>query len=141
MEKYTSKREIKEIIIHCSATRQGKDFTASDIRRWHLERGFSDIGYHFVIRRDGTIERGRSLDKIGAHCLGHNRNSIGICYVGGLDSMGRPMDTRTYLQRKTLVELLRQLQMSFPNASIHGHCEFAAKACPCFDARSEYSSI
>ena len=81
------------IIIHCSATRAGQDFTAADIDRWHRARGFRSIGYHFVIRLDGTIEPGRDVSLDGAHCTGWNRRSIGICYVGGLDKEGRPADT------------------------------------------------
>lgn len=87
------------IIIHCSATRAGQDFTAADIDRWHRARGFRSIGYHFVIRLDGTIEPGRDVSLDGAHCTGWNRRSIGICYVGGLDKEGRPADTRTEAQR------------------------------------------
>lgn len=92
----TNKRIIKEIIVHCSATPEGKDFTVSDIKRWHLERGFSDIGYHYVIYRDGSINEGRSESIAGAHCTGHNTISIGVCYIGGMDSTNKnPKDTRT----------------------------------------------
>ena len=97
-EGFRSSRDIREIILHCSATKQGDDFSAGDIRRWHLQRGFNDIGYHFVVRLDGTVERGRDINLTGAHCLNHNRRSIGICYVGGLDRAGtirRPPSTAT----------------------------------------------
>lgn len=137
---YHSSRPVNEIILHCSATKAGKDFHASDIRRWHLERGFNDIGYHFVVRLDGTVEQGRDINRVGAHCLNHNRRSIGICYVGGLDSAGRPADTRTAAQRLALPALIRRLRRHHPKASIHGHREFAAKACPCFNA-AEYASL
>lgn len=91
-----NKRVIKEIIVHCSATPEGKDFTVSDIKRWHLERGFSDIGYHYVIYRDGSVHVGRSESVAGAHCTGHNTISIGVCYIGGMDSTNKnPKDTRT----------------------------------------------
>ena len=93
------------IIIHCSATRAGQDFTATDIDRWHRQRGFRSIGYHFVIRLDGTIEPGRDVALDGAHCTGWNHRSIGICYNGGLDRNGRPADTRTEAQREALVRL------------------------------------
>ena len=135
-------RPINKIIIHCSATREGQDVTAADIRRWHVAgNGWSDIGYHFVIRLDGTIELGRPIAQVGAHCTGQNQNSIGICYVGGLDHNLRPKDTRTEAQKCALCDLLRVLLRIFPTATIHGHNDFAAKACPCFDAAREYSDL
>ena len=88
-------RQINEIIIHCSATKEGLNFNANDIDRWHKQRGFKRIGYHFVILNDGTIQQGRELASIGAHCTNHNAHSIGICYIGGLDENGKPKDTRT----------------------------------------------
>jgi N-acetylmuramoyl-L-alanine amidase len=137
---FRSSRNINEIILHCSATKEGQDFTAADIRRWHLQRGFADIGYHFVVRLDGTIEQGRDINRIGAHCLNHNQRSIGICYIGGLDKLGKPADTRTDSQHLALPALIRRLRRNHPKARIHGHREFAAKACPCFDA-AEYANI
>ena len=135
-------RIIKEIIVHCSATPEGKDFTVLDIKRWHLERGFSDIGYHYVIYRDGSINKGRDESKIGAHCTGHNSYSIGVCYVGGVAKDGKTAkDTRTDAQKKSLLSLLRNLKMKYPQASIHSHRDYAQKACPSFDATKEYSSI
>jgi N-acetylmuramoyl-L-alanine amidase len=126
-------RQIKQIIIHCSATPEGKNIGATTIRGWHKERGFTDIGYHYVIRLDGTIEQGRPIEQIGAHCQGHNRNSIGICYIGGLSQKRQPKDTRTIAQRQAMKQLIQELQEQFPEATLHGHREFAAKACPCFD--------
>lgn len=138
----TNKRNIKEIIVHCSATAEGKDFTVSDIRRWHLQRGFSDIGYHYIIYRDGSIHTGRSEALSGAHCTGHNTISIGVCYIGGCAADGKtPKDTRTEAQKAALVKLLKELKVKYPNATIHGHREFANKACPSFDAKKEYSSL
>lgn len=135
-------RIIKEIIVHCSATPEGKDFTVLDIKKWHLERGFSDIGYHYVIYRDGSINKGRDESKIGAHCTGHNSYSIGVCYVGGVAKDGKTAkDTRTDSQKKSLLSLLRNLKMKYPQASIHSHRDYAQKACPSFDATKEYSSI
>lgn len=135
-------RKIKEIIVHCTATKEGKNYTVSQIRRWHLQRGFSDIGYHFVIYLDGTIVRGRPVEQIGAHCLKHNRHSIGVCYVGGLDSTGRfAKDTRTEAQKQSLTALLSLLHVKYPQASIHGHREFANKSCPCFDVHKDYDYI
>ncbi len=133
-------RKIKEIIVHCSATPEGRDYTVADIRRWHLQRGFRDIGYHFVIYRDGSIHGGRPVTQIGAHCTNHNRNSIGICYIGGVATDCKtPKDTRTEAQKEALKKLLWQLHKQYPQATIHGHREFANKACPSFDAKKEYS--
>ena len=131
------KRIIKEIIIHCSATKEDKDYTVADIDRWHRARGFRKIGYHFVIYRNGDIHVGRSLSEIGAHCKGYNAISIGICYIGGLSKDGKPKDTRTIEQKAALLDLIGQLKEEFPHATIHGHNEFSAKACPCFDVKKE----
>lgn len=138
----SNKRNINEIIVHCSATAEGKDFTTAQIRQWHLARGFSDIGYHWVIYRDGSVHPGRDESKIGAHCTGHNSYSIGICYIGGCASDGKtPKDTRTDAQKTALVKLLKELKAKYPKATIHGHREYADKACPSFDAKKEYSNI
>ena len=135
-------RQINEIIIHCAATREGRDFTVEDITRWHKARGFATIGYHYVIYRDGSIHEGRPLEQIGAHCVGHNKHSIGICYIGGCASDGKtPKDTRTSEQKEALLALLRRLKARFPNATIHGHRDFAAKACPSYDAFREYRQL
>ena len=137
-----NKRTIKELIVHCSATPEGKDYSVDTIRQWHLQRGFSDIGYHYVIYRDGSIHIGRDESIIGAHCTGHNTNSIGVCYIGGCASDGKtPKDTRTTEQKQSLVKLLNELKTKYPQASIHGHRDFSSKACPSFDATKEYSSI
>lgn len=137
-----NKRTIKELIVHCSATPEGKDYSVDTIRQWHLQRGFSDIGYHYVIYRDGSIHIGRDESIIGAHCTGHNANSIGVCYIGGCASDGKtPKDTRTAQQKQSLVKLLKELKTKYPQASIHGHRDFSSKACPSFDATKEYSSI
>ena len=137
MKKFT--KQITEIIIHCTATPAGRDLHVDDIRRYHLQQGFETIGYHYLIALDGTIEQGRALDLIGAHCLGHNDRSIGVAYVGGVTSDMTPADTRTDAQRKSLVKLVDELRGRYPRASVHGHREFAAKACPCFDVKSEFS--
>lgn len=129
-------RRIDEIIIHCSATPAGKSFDLNDITRWHLERGFKSCGYHYIILLDGTLQLGRPLSEIGAHCLGHNSHSIGVCYIGGLDSHGSPCDTRTKAQISTMVSLISSLLIDFPGASVHGHNEFSSKSCPCFDVKS-----
>lgn len=137
-----SKRKITEIIVHCTATQEGKNFTVSDITRWHKQRGFSTIGYHYVIYLDGTRHLGRNVNISGAHCENHNSHSIGVCYVGGLASDGKtPKDTRTQAQKTALLALLRELRRIYPMARIYGHRNFANKACPSFDAKREYSTI
>lgn len=125
--------KVEKIIIHCSATPEGRDVTAAEIDRWHRARGFRRIGYHYVVRLDGTVEKGRPEDEIGAHCLGENARSLGVCYIGGInrDTL-KPKDTRTAAQRIALRKLVRELQARHPGATVHGHYEFAAKACPCF---------
>lgn len=131
-------RRITEIIIHCSATPEGKDFTVEDIRRWHLARKFADIGYHYVIYRDGSVHNGRAENIAGAHCLGHNANSIGICYIGGVAKDGKtPKDTRTPQQKTALRQLVNQLKFYYPHATVHGHNEFSSKACPSFNVQKD----
>lgn len=135
-------RKINEIIVHCTATAEGKDFRVSDIDRWHRAKGWDGIGYHQVVYLDGSVHPGRPMDKVGAHCLGHNQNSIGVVYVGGVASDGKtPKDTRTPQQKAALRKLLTDLKRKYPNATIHGHRDFAAKACPSFDATNEYKDI
>lgn len=134
-------RKITEIIVHCTATKAGVKVTAAEVDKWHKKRGFVGIGYHYLVGLDGRVETGRAVEKMGAHCTGHNAQSIGVCYVGGLDSNGRPTDTRTQAQRDALCDLLRSLVIQYPAATIHGHNEFANKACPCFDAGKEYANI
>lgn len=137
-----SKRVINEIIVHCSATPEGRDFTVADITRWHKKRGFTTIGYHYVIYRDGSIHNGRDINVGGAHCIGHNAHSIGICYIGGCKTDGHtPKDTRTEEQKKTLLSMLKKLRVIYPKAKIYGHRDFANKACPSFDATKEFQNI
>jgi len=150
-----SKRTITDIIIHCTATRSWQDYSADDIRRMHKAQGWADIGYHYVVRLDGTIENGRDVDKIGAHVSGHNANSIGVVYVGGLDNQGKAKDTRTENQKCALLNLLMDLRKLYPKAKISGHRDFSPdkngdgiispdefiKECPCFDAAAEFRRI
>ena len=150
-----SKRTITDIVIHCTASRTNQDYTADDIRRMHLKRGFADIGYHYVVRLDGTIEPGRDIDKVGAHVGGHNAHSIGIVYVGGLGANGKGKDTRTENQKNALLNLLLMLRGLYPKAKISGHRDFSPdlnhngivepfewiKECPCFDAKHEYRMV
>ncbi len=135
-------RKINEIIVHCTATPEGKDFKAADIDKWHKQKGWDGIGYHHVVDLDGTVEPGRPESKVGAHCYGHNQNSVGVVYVGGVASNGKtPKDTRTPQQKAALCKLLTELKHKYPGATIHGHRDFAAKACPSFDATTEYKNI
>jgi len=138
-------RKITLIVIHCSATVEGKDYTVEDIDRWHKARGFNcqgvHIGYHYVIYRDGSIHHGRPEYMVGAHCQNHNAHSIGICYIGGLDKNKRPKDTRTPEQKAAIVQLLKELKKRYPHAIISGHNTFARKACPCYNADKEYLEL
>lgn len=135
-------RKINKIIVHCADTPEGRDVRAEEIKRWHTkERGWNDIGYHYVIDLDGTIEPGRPIEVAGAHCTGHNADSIGICYVGGCDAEMQPKDTRTEEQKASLITLLKYLVAKYPGAKIYGHRDFSSKACPSFDAKTEYASI
>ena len=135
-------RSITLIVIHCSAVKPSQISSAAQIDQWHKARGWKCIGYHYVIRRDGSIEPGRSEAVIGAHCQGHNRHSIGICYEGGLDARGHPADTRTSQQRASMRALLESLHQSYPKALIIGHHDLCPqKACPCFNAVSEYQDL
>jgi len=135
-------RKINKIIIHCTATPEGKDVTINEVRRWHVEeRGWRDVGYHFLIQRDGTIDEGRPIEQTGAHTRGHNWDSIGIAIVGGMSKdMTEPKDTRTEEQKEALVDLLCQLKDTY-GGTIYGHRDFSNKACPSFDAKTEYENI
>lgn len=135
-------RRLTECVIHCTATPEGRDFSVAQIDAMHRKRGFDGIGYHFLIGLDGTVYEGRHVERVGAHVAGRNATTIGIAYVGGVDAAGRPKDTRTDAQRAAMITLLRDLLRRFPAiTAISGHNEFANKACPCFNARREYSSL
>jgi N-acetylmuramoyl-L-alanine amidase len=137
-----SKRSIDKIFIHCSATPEGREHDVEDIRLWHTSKGWRDVGYHYVVKLDGTVEEGRSINLDGAHARGHNEGSIAVCYIGGLTKSGKtPKDTRTQAQIDSLHELLTNLSNVYPKATLHGHNEFANKACPSFDVQSEYYYI
>lgn len=130
-------RNVTKIIIHCTATPEGREVTVNEVTRWHLSRGFQTIGYHYLIYLDGTVHVGRPIETPGAHTEGHNANSVGVCYVGGLDKAMKPKDTRTPAQKAALLSLVRDLKIKYPSATIHGHKEFANKACPSFDVQKE----
>lgn len=132
-------RTIDKIIIHCSATPEGRDISTETIRSWHVKgNGWSDIGYHFVIELDGAVKNGRALHKMGAHTRGENAHSIGVCYVGGIDKNKNAKDTRTDAQKDSLNKLISALMLDHSEASVHGHNEFSAKSCPSFDVQKEF---
>lgn len=147
-----SSRKINELIIHCTATKAGKQYTIEDIKKDHQSRGFVTIGYHYVIYEDGSIHEGRDVRSVGAHCSNHNLNSIGIAYIGGLNKNGKAKDTRTPEQKESLLLLLTALKELYPNAVILGHRDTSPdlnnngiieqaewiKECPCFNAKEEY---
>jgi N-acetyl-anhydromuramyl-L-alanine amidase AmpD len=162
LKSYRVTRKITDIVIHCSATKPGVKADVETIDRWHKDRGFSKqkesghyCGYHFVIAANGNIEKGRTLNEIGAHVSGSNAKSVGICYAGGLDASGKAKDTRTKEQKDALVWLLFELAVIFPDAKIKGHRDYSPdrngdgiienwewlKDCPCFNAAKEYENI
>ena len=149
-------RNVTDIIVHCSATPEGRNVQLKDIDRMHKERGFNKVGYHFIVLLDGTIEIGRNLTEQGAHVSGHNENTIGVCYIGGMDENNKKAkDTRTNHQKVSLFYLLNVLKKITKNAKISGHRDFSKdlnkdgvitpneymKECPCFDAINEYKNI
>lgn len=126
------------IMLHTTATPLGMEVTVDDIRRWHRARGFSDVGYNFIVSTDGSVHKGRPLDRAGAHAVGYNRTAVGIAYVGGLDDEGRPSDTRTPQQKQAMLALIAALRRRFPQLTrLMGHNQVAAKACPCFRVDEE----
>ena len=148
-------RTITLIVLHCSGTRTTQKYTFRQCREDHRRRGWKDIGYHYYITRDGQVHEGRPLWQEGAHCKGHNKHSIGICYEGGLDALGNPGDTRTRAQRESMRALLERLHDQFPSAIIMGHRDLSPdldgdghvspdewlKFCPCFDALWDYADL
>ena len=137
-------RTITLIVVHCSAVRPDQSSSAAQIDSWHRkERHWKlGIGYHYVVRRDGTIEPGRPEEQIGAHCLNHNAHSIGVCYEGGLDIRGQPADTRTAEQKQAMRQLLEELHGRYPRAIIVGHHDLnPGKNCPCYDVAREYTDL
>lgn len=143
MNKEYAMRTINKIIIHCSATRPGwmennpTAMKVDEIRRWHVEeRGWSDIGYHFLIDTDGTVAPGRPLERSGAHTKGHNNDSIGICLIGGhgASATDRFRDHFSMAQNKALRDLIDELRAEYGDLRVQGHNEFAAKGCPGFRA-------
>lgn len=155
-------RTVNQVAVHCTATKEGQKVTIEDIDKWHKERGFSKqpysghyCGYHFVIALDGTIMQGRKIREKGAHVTNFNANSIGVCYVGGLDNNGKAKDTRTAAQRDSLIWLISQLKTILKIKKVQGHRDYSPdlngngiiersewiKECPCFDAIPEYKDL
>jgi len=137
-----SVRRVNRVIIHCTATPEGRDVSPQEIKDWHVKgNGWSDIGYHYVVTLDGEVHDGRNIDRTGAHTKGANKNSIGVVYVGGVDEDMNPLDTRTDAQDTALVNLIQALLEMYPGATVHGHNEFASKACPSFDVQEAYGFL
>ncbi|MDR2009224.1 MAG: N-acetylmuramoyl-L-alanine amidase [Bacteroidales bacterium] len=130
-------RQIKEIIIHCTATPEGRNHTVGDIDRWHKQKGWDEIGYHFLIDINGEIMQGRNIEKAGIHTVGHNANSIAICYVGGCDKNMRTKDTRTPVQAIAIRKLANDLKIKYPGVKVYGHRDFNATDCPGFDVHTQ----
>lgn len=127
--------EVRYIAIHCAATKPSQDVGVEDIRSWHLRRGWFDVGYHWIIKRDGTVQDGRPHDRPGAHVRGYNHISLGICLVGGVAENGEPEDNFTDDQWDALAGLVKGLKVAHPDAIVQGHRDFpnVNKACPSFD--------
>ena len=132
-------RPLDKIILHCSATREGQHISVDTMRQWHLKRGWKDIGYHYVIYIDGSVHKGRPIEQVGSHTIGQNTGSIGICYVGGVEKDGKtPKDTLNELQETAMVNLIKALREEYGDMTLHGHNEFAAKACPSFKVYEKF---
>tara|TARA_Y100000114_G_C11729860_1_gene312956 strand:+ start:536 stop:958 length:423 start_codon:yes stop_codon:yes gene_type:complete len=134
-------RKIDKIIVHCTATPEGREVTIEEIDSWHKARGWSQVGYHYLVSLDGKISKGRDIEIQGAHCKGENKSSIGVAYSGGCDKDMNAKDTRTEKQKQSLEYLIGYLSAMFPGSKIFGHRDFSTKECPSFDAKSEYKFI
>lgn len=143
-------KSVRYLVVHCAATPPSRDIGVAEIRAMHKDRGFNDVGYHYVIRRDGRVEKGRADNVAGAHVQGFNSVSLGVCLVGGVDSKGKPEQNYTPAQYTALKALLAKLQGAYPSAQVLGHRDLSPdknrdgkispnewlKACPCFDVRA-----
>lgn len=142
MANFKKRGSTDHIVIHCSATKPTMDIGVRDIRMWHKQQGWLDVGYHFIIKRDGTIEEGRPVDVVGSHVKNHNSNSVGVCLVGGVDDKMKPEANFTDAQWAALDVKVLELRKLYPNASVKGHNEFdAGKACPSFSVQDWLQSI
>ena len=135
--------DIKFLVVHCSASKPDVYVDAAVIDRWHRNRGFAKIGYHYVIKRDGVVQKGRADTEAGAHVQGYNRMSLGICLAGGLDANGNPLANYSDEQYVALNTLLKDLKAKHPQAVVQGHRDFpnVAKACPCFDVKPWWAAL
>jgi N-acetylmuramoyl-L-alanine amidase len=131
-------RKLTRIILHCTATPDGRHVDVDTIRSWHKKRGWSDIGYHYVIYLDGSVHAGRDVAKAGAHVVGHNADTIGVVYVGGTDAGGKAKDTMNDAQQTAFVNLVKHLRDQYGPLTLHGHNEYAAKACPSFNVKQKF---
>lgn len=131
-------RKLTRIILHCTATPEGRHVDVATIRDWHRKRGWSDVGYHFVIYLDGSVHNGRPVEKAGAHVSGHNADTIGVVYVGGTDAAGKAKDTMNDAQETAFVNLVASLRDKYGALTLHGHNEYAAKACPSFNVKQKF---
>ena len=133
-------RKIDKIIIHCTATPEGRAVTMEEVRRWHVKgNGWADIGYHYLIDINGCVNYGRGINIIGSHTYGFNTGSIGLAYVGGTDAEGLAKDTLTNAQRYATQDLIDALRLVIgPELSVHGHNEFSKKSCPSFDVKDKF---
>lgn len=131
-------RKLTRIILHCTATPDGRHVDVDTIRSWHRKRGWSDIGYHYVIYLDGSVHAGRDVARIGAHVAGHNADTIGVVYVGGTDAWGKAKDTMNDAQQTAVVNLVKHLRDQYGPLTLHGHNEYAAKACPSFNVKHKF---
>jgi N-acetylmuramoyl-L-alanine amidase len=131
-------RKLTRIILHCTATPDGRHVDVATIRSWHKKRGWSDIGYHYVIYLDGSVHAGRDVAKVGAHVAGHNADTIGVVYVGGTDAGGKAKDTMNAAQETAFVNLVKHLRDQYGPLTLHGHNEYAAKACPSFNVKQKF---
>lgn len=129
------RKETEKIVIHCTATRADQEVNADIVKKWHIQRGFRTIGYHFLINRDGEVETGRDIEEVGAHAYGHNSTSIGVALAGGLDPNGKSDANYTDIQWDILRELIEDLVEQYPGVEIVGHNELSKKDCPCFDVQ------
>lgn len=135
-------RPIKNLVVHCTATSQTTSVSAI-LNYWKNNLGWKNPGYHFIILPDGTYQQLQPIEKPSNGVAGHNADSIHFSYIGGVTTSGKPIDNRTPAQRKTLLDLLKKHKALFPQAVILGHRDFRGvhKACPCFDAMTEYGNL
>lgn len=134
-------RKITDIILHCTATPAKMDIGVKEVDKWHRHRGWKGCGYHVIIRRDGTVEYGRPMERVGAHTKGHNRHSIGVAYAGGVDLDGKPEDNLTAAQEKALINLVEELRRDYGALTVSGHNQYSPKACPSFIVSEKFPDI